>query len=83
MAKQTNGAAAPTQLQQMTHAARMKIMRYALKHGSITSAKASEISGYRQVYFHLIRLAKAGLLEHAGYNQWKPAGRARRPASGP
>ena len=57
--------------------ARRRIVAYARKHGSITNAKAREIGGFAQAFFHLNRLAKAKLLKHVGFNEWVP--RAQKP----
>lgn len=58
-----------------TMIARGRILREAEKKGSITNARAKEIGRFTQVWFHLQAMADAGVLEHAGYNTWRPAKR--------
>jgi Mn-dependent DtxR family transcriptional regulator len=59
--------------------ARVKVVKFARRHGSITSAQAKEILQVAQSYYHLAELARMGYLEHRGYNLWKigPAGRRK------
>jgi hypothetical protein len=59
--------------------ARGKILREAQRKGSITNARAKEVSKFSQVWFHLKCMADAGHLEHTGYNTWRPAKRKGRP----
>lgn len=52
--------------------ARLKILREAEKKGVITNARAKQIGGFSQVWFHLKWMKDAGYLRHSGYNEWKP-----------
>lgn len=56
---------------------RLKIVREAEKKGFITNARAKKVGKFSQVWFHLKALEDAGVLEHAGYNEWTPAKRGR------
>lgn len=49
-----------------------RIMDFARRRGTITSAQAIEISGYEQGWYHLNALRRQGLLAHVGHNEWKP-----------
>jgi predicted ArsR family transcriptional regulator len=60
--------------------ARLRIVTYARKHGSITNAKAKKIGGMNQVWFHLNAMAKAGVLKREEFNRWVPVKRRGRPA---
>jgi Mn-dependent DtxR family transcriptional regulator len=51
--------------------ARVKVVEFARRHGSVTSAQAQEILAVSQAYYHLAELARMGYLEHAGYNLWR------------
>ena len=52
--------------------ARMKVFTAAKKRGIISSELACKVGGWNQAWFHLNAMAKAGMLKHAGYNQWLP-----------
>jgi len=63
-----------------TDASRERVLKYARKVGIISNERACEIGEWRQAWYHLEAMRKAGLLTHAGYNLWAPArkrGRSR------
>ena len=60
---------------------RDRVVRFAKRHGSVTSAQAADILGVEQPYYHLRELAAQGLLEHAGWNLWKVAKRRKNASS--
>ena len=59
-------------------AARARVLKAAKRAGRITSHKAMEIGEWKQGWYHLEKLRQAGLLKHAGHNEWKPTRRAWR-----
>jgi hypothetical protein len=48
------------------------IMDFAKQHGTITSAQARAVSGFKQGYYHLRLLSQRGQLAHVGFNEWTP-----------
>ena len=60
------------QLRPVIEKARQRVINYAKRHGSVTSQRAQELLGTAQSYYHLRVLVEEGLLEHAGWNKWRP-----------
>lgn len=60
--------------------ARNRVLRKALKQGEISNEEARYVMGLAQVWYHLNKLAEAGLLKRTGYNTWSPIRRRGRPA---
>jgi hypothetical protein len=50
--------------------ARARVLNEARRIGFITNAKARKIGGWSQAWYHLDKLAEAGLLERADRNTW-------------
>lgn len=62
----------------LTAAARTRILLEVWTQGSITHARACTVGGFQQARHHLVALAKAGFIEHAGFNTWRATYRPRR-----
>jgi hypothetical protein len=62
-----------------TKDARIRVVKRALKKGSITNEEAKKVGKWNQCYYHLNKLAEAGLLKRTGYNTWEPTRRRGRP----
>lgn len=61
-----------------TKQARIRVMKRALDKGSITNKQAKKIGKWNQCYYHLNKLAEAGLLKRTAYNTWEPIRRRGR-----
>ena len=59
--------------------ARGRVLRKALKQGAITNEQARQVMGRHQVWYHLNKLAEAGVLKRTGYNAWEPVRQRGRP----
>lgn len=59
--------------------ARGRVLRKALRQGAITNEQAKRIGRWNQAYYHLRKLAQAGVLKRTGYNTWEPIRRRGRP----
>jgi len=59
-----------TRLRPIIERNRAKVVRFAKRHGSVTSAQAAKLLGTEQAFYHLRVLAEEGLLQHRGYNLW-------------
>jgi len=59
----------------------MRVLKRALERGMVTNEEAKRIGNFNQAYYHLNKLAQAGVLKRTGYNTWVPVRRkGRRPA---
>lgn len=58
----------PKQLE--TLKARSRIFTEAHRKGYVTNEKAKRIGNWEQAWYHLSKMAEAGLLKQAGYNKW-------------
>ena len=63
-----------------TTKARTRVVRHARKKGAVTNDEARRIGRWAQAYYHLNKLAEAGLLKRKEYNTWVPIKRRGRPA---
>lgn len=55
-----------------TERIRERILKEAKRVGVLTNKRACAIVKSNQVWYHLTSMAKAGMLKHAGFNQWTP-----------
>lgn len=79
--RKTNGRrqVIPVNGREKTLQARTRLMKAALKRGSITNAQAKTLLNKAQAYYHLNKLAEAGLLKREAYDTWVPIRRRGRP----
>jgi hypothetical protein len=64
-----------------TKEARNRVLNRALKRGAITNDEAKRVGGWAQSWYHLHKLAKAGVLKRTAYNTWEPIRRRGRPST--
>lgn len=76
--RKSNGQRAVNDRKSVTRA-RGRVLSRALKQGAITNEEARQVMGLSQVWYHLHRLAKAGVLRRTGYDTWSPIRRRGRP----
>jgi len=52
--------------------ARERVLRVAKKRGSITNAQASIVGRWKQAWYHLNAMRRAGMLKKEKFNVWVP-----------
>lgn len=62
-----------------TMKARGRVLSRAIKKGAITNEEAKRAGGWAQSWYHLHKLAQAGVLRREGYDMWVPVRRRGRP----
>ena len=60
--------------------ARMRLLTYAREKGSVNNSQAKRLLGLPQAYYHLNKLAEAGVLKRTDYDEWTPVKRRGRPS---
>jgi hypothetical protein len=58
--------------------ARARVLKQAQAKGFITNDQAKRTGNWDQAWYHLSKLAKAGLLKHVGFNRWVVTRRGER-----
>jgi predicted ArsR family transcriptional regulator len=76
--KKSNGRRAVND-RKSTIKARGRVLRKALKQGEISNEEARQVMGLHQVWYHLNKLAEAGVLKRTGHNAWEPVRQRGRP----
>ena len=56
--------------------ARARVLKRAVQSGYITNNQARKVGQFDQAWYHLNKLAKAGLLKREKFNRWVPTRRA-------
>jgi hypothetical protein len=64
-----------------TMKARNRVLTQALRKGVVTNEEAKRLGGWAQSWYHLNKLAKAGVLKRTAYNTWEPVRRRGRPST--
>jgi len=60
------------QIRAETEKKRQKVLTLAKTRGSVTNAQARKAGGWKQPWYHLTAMAKAGQLKRVNQDDWRP-----------
>lgn len=59
--------------------ARGRVLQRAIKQGTISNDEVKAVMKVHQAWYHLNKMAEAGVLKRTGYDSWEPVRRRGRP----